>query len=105
MKVWWIRDNKLGVASLSGSTFSTLSTAGDTLRIYYSKTVTDINDVPIVYHDGIIGRVLEKLTAEGKDYQGTQYYMSQWADALRKGKIEANTGKDGAHYEIKGYEY
>jgi len=105
MNVWWIRDNKLGIASLSGSTFTTLSSGGDTLRIYYSKSSTDIADVPSQYHDGIISRVMEKISVKNENYSGAQYYTGQWANALRMGKAEANSGKDGAPYEIKGYDY
>jgi len=104
-KVWWVRDNKLGIATLSDSTFTTLSTAGDTLRIYYSYTSTDIDALPPQYHDGIVGKALERIFAMKQNFSGAQYYAMQWSDAVRRAKVEANVMKDGALYEIKGHEY
>lgn len=105
MKVWWLRDDKLAISEVSGSTFTTLSAAGDTIRIYYSKSTEDIAEIPSQYHEGIIGKVLERLAATKQDYNTAGYYKMEYQDAIKKAKSESNTAKAGSAFEIKGYDF
>ena len=105
MKVWWLRDDKLAVAELSGSTFTTLSTAGDTIRIYYSKSTESIADIPSQYHEGIVGKVVERLATAKQDYNTAGYYKMEYQDAIKKAKVESNTAKTGSAFEIRGYDF
>ena len=104
MKVWWMNDNKLGVGDYDNSNVTKLAD-GETVRIHFTKKDTDITNIPDDYHEGIIGRVIEKLAARSGDYQKAQYYANEWQNAVRQGKYEANRGKDGSAVDVLRYDY
>lgn len=104
MKVWWIKNKKVGVGEYNGTSV-TKFTAGKTLRIHYTKKSNSISAIPSIYHEGVVAKVLEGLLVRQKDYQGAQYYANKWADAIRRGKQEANMGKDGSAIEVLRYDF
>jgi hypothetical protein len=93
--VWWVKDGKLGVGSLSSDVMSTPSITS-TLQIHYkaratefgvtlTDTVESLNaQFPSTYSEVIVNRVLQKLSAKEKDFQSAMYYKQEFLSGMQR---------------------
>ena len=120
--VWWLKDEQLHlgkylvgrhdkekeVKSLGEDDIET----ADSFRIHYYKKATKFDTTlstspnkPEQFHEGIVSRVLEKLSARVGNLNGARYWRAEWQDTLKRGKQHANKDKDGTSYYIAQHSF
>lgn len=70
----------------------------------YSEPYDNEMPLSIVYHQGIVARVLQEIKELMGDYQGAMYFSSKWREYVRKAKIDSRSGLD-MHYNTIVREY
>jgi len=112
-KVWWIKDSKLGVANWDDveKKIVTFDEDDKQIRIHISRRATlltamsDIPEIPSRFHDGLVAKVIEKLSVKLGNMGPVQYWRSEWNQAVIRGKRYANKDRDGSSYAIKQVDY
>lgn len=115
--VYWLKDGRIGVGEIDNKKIDDIKNTdltNKTIRLHYVKRSADktlaqldtsYSDIPKVLHDGLVSRVLEKLSVKMGNIQLASYYKSEWLDCLRRAKRIKNQGKDGSSYNINHHEF
>jgi|TARA_R100000789_G_C2940335_1_gene131880 hypothetical protein len=112
-KVWWIKNNKLGVAYWDDveNKIATINEDDKQIRVHLSRrpitlsAMSDIPEIPSRFHDGLVARVIEKLSVKSGNMAPIQYWRSEWDQAVMRGKKYVNKSRDGSSYAIKQVDY
>ena len=109
--VWWLKNGKLGVGKLQGSTITSYNTATSVFRLHarikptpFTTTLSAVPNFPSQFHMAPVAFVMETLAARHKEWETARYWRGRWKKLIRKAKIHKNKSKDGTAYEIKSYE-
>ncbi|MBT6053626.1 MAG: hypothetical protein HOG49_43165 [Candidatus Scalindua sp.] len=115
-KVWWIRDGKFGIGSLSGGTMTTGS-GSEVVHLHFSHvpvefttTLTDsiesLNDqFPNRFSDVIVSSVLGKLHAKQGDMKMVNYYHQQYLRQKRRVLAYVEGGQVGGGAEAINHKF
>jgi len=68
--------------------------------------MTESSAIPDEFHDALAQYAIMKgYETKPEAIQMAGYFRQQWEMCIREGKKYANTGRDGAAMNIKGYDY
>lgn len=105
--VWYIKDEKLGVGQLEGTTMTTPSSSIGIIRLHiehrpspFTVDLTETNEFSDDFEEAPMAYVLEKLSVAAKDWESARYWRGVWKDLIKDGKIAKNRGKDGTGFDV-----
>ena len=110
--VWYLKDNKIGIGLLTGSTMTTPSSSIGTLRLHieyrpaaFTTTLTETNEYSDDFEEAPIAYTLEKLAVRKKDWESARYWRGVWKELIKDGRIAKNRSKDGTGFDVIVHEY
>jgi len=122
-EVYWIERDGIAIATHNVTGNSPASeftgpTGSKTVTIFAVKndenfvasgtgiTLTESSAIPDEFHDALAQYAIMKgYETKPEAIQMAGYFRQQWEMCIREGKKYANTGRDGAAMNIKGYDY
>ncbi len=94
-KVWFIRDGKIGFATLGvdGKMTNLDASSGNKIKMHYfkkdsafSSTLTETPGFPLQFHDALIFGVLEKIAARKGDPKMARYWKEEYREIVNEAK-------------------
>ena len=122
-EVYWIERDGIAIATQNVTGNSPASeftgpTGSKTVTIFAVKndenfvasgtgiTMTESSAIPDEFHDALAHYAIMKgYETKPEAIQMAGYFRNEWEMCIREGKKYANTGRDGAAINIKGYDY
>ena len=122
-EVYWIERDGIAIATQNVTGNSPASeftgpTGSKTVTIFAVKNdenfvasgsgiiMTESSAIPDEFHDALAHYAIMKgYETKPEAIQMAGYFRQQWEMCIREGKKYANTGRDGAAINIKGYDY
>jgi hypothetical protein len=122
-EVYWIERDGIAIATHNVTGNSPASeftgpTGSKTVTIFAVKNdenfvasgtgiiLTESPAIPDEFHDALAHYAIMKgYETKPESIQMAQYFRNEWEMCIREGKKYANTGRDGASMNIKGYDY
>jgi len=108
-KVWWIKDGKLGIGSLSNGKITNLAaTTGSKIKVHFYKkptafttTLSETPEYPSQFHEALIFKVMQRLAAQEKDFKMSSYWRSEYREMLREAKRYVNKGRVSGYQGVR----
>ena len=122
-EVYWIERDGIAIATQNVTGNSPASeftgpTGSKTVTIFAVKndenfvasgtgiTMTESSAIPDEFHDALAHyAIMKAYETKPEAIQMAGYFRNEWEMCIREGKKYANTGRDGAAINIKGYDY
>ena len=122
-EVYWIERDGIAIATQNVTGNSPASeftgpTGSKTVTIFAVKNdenfvasgtgiiLTESPSIPDEFHDALAHYAIMKgYETKPEAIQMAGYFRNEWEMCIREGKKYANTGRDGAAINIKGYDY
>jgi len=105
--VWQIKDKKLSVMQMTGSTITTPASAIGVLRMHckyfptpFTTDLTEELEFPEQFEMAPIAYVMRLMAAKEKDYDGVKFWTNEWFELIKDGKRYVNKGQDGTAYTV-----